>query len=67
MMIINPMSFRATRNPLKNIIKENKNKTLYPNDNNKSNVIPRYEESIRAYSQRKQKHNPIHKSPIEPP
>ncbi len=43
------MSFQGTRNPLEHILKENKNIILYPNDDNKSNVIPRYEESIRAY------------------
>ncbi len=51
MMIINPMSFRGTRNLLEHVIKENK--TLYPNDDDKSNVIPSHEESIRACSQRK--------------
>ncbi len=61
------MSFRGTRNPLEHIIKESKNIILYINDNNKFNVIPSHEESIRAYSQRKQKHNLIHKSSIEPP
>ncbi len=47
------MSFQGTRNLLEHVIKENKNIILYPNDDNKSNVIPSHEESIRACSQRK--------------